>query len=400
MPGASRRIASCVAFTCIALLSSYGPGVRAAELLIPPGYLPAADAKMDERGIWMEMDEAEQALKRSPLVVRDDTITDYVEDVVCRVAGEYCPDVRVYVMRNPYFNASMAPNGTMLIHTGLLVRMTSSDQLASIVGHELAHYTQKHSLRGLRAAKRRMTAGMLVSMGLAVGGVSSGGLPELIALASVMGFTRAQEAEADLLGVGFMEGSGYDPHASYAVWLHLEQEEANASVKRPKGPVFLSSHPAPDARAARLANAAEQLSEGLETRNDASAPPELLVTMVQRNYASLLDEQVRQGDFGRLSTLLDRHEAIGIRSADVAFYRGESWRVRKGAGDHEHAIKAYETALSYDVINPRAHRELGYLLYKYSNSDQAAVHFRTYLEHEPDASDRAMIQFYIDGGWQ
>lgn len=398
MRRALSRIGSYVALSCFVLQMTNAHAAPAVELLIPPGYQPPAEAKMDEHGIWMEMEEAEHVLKRSPLVVRDDTITDYVEDVVCRVAGKYCPDVRVYVIRNPHFNASMAPNGTMLIHTGLLIRMTSADQLASVIGHELAHYTQKHSLKRLRAAKGRMTAGMLVSMGLAAGGIDGGGLPDLIALASVMGFTRAQEAEADLLGVKFMEESGYDPHASYAVWQYLEQEESNASVKREKGPLFLSSHPAPQARANSLAHIAEQLRGGSEM--DEFTLSEMFVTMVQSSYTSLLDEQVIQGDFGRLTTLLDRHESIGISSADVSFYRGESWRVRKGAGDHEHAIKAYRKTLYHNAIDPRAHRELGYLLYKYGDSDQAVTHFRAYLEHEPEASDREMIEFYIGGGWQ
>ena len=168
--------------------------------VISPGYVLPENAKQDERGLWMEMAEVETSLARSPLVVRHEPIARFVSELACEIAAEYCEDLRVYVVRNPSFNASMAPNGIMLVHTGLLARSLRADHVASVLGHELAHYTQTHSIKRWRAAKARMTAGSIVSMGLAAGGISSGGLPELFALSSVMGFTRKQEAHADLLG--------------------------------------------------------------------------------------------------------------------------------------------------------------------------------------------------------
>ena len=179
--------------------------------IIKPGYRPGSDAKMDERGIWMEMDEAELDLKRSPLIVRNGSLDAYVDELACHVAGDYCSDLRFYVIRNPQFNASVAPNGAVLVHTGLIARMASSDQLAAVLGHELAHYTQTHSIKRLRAAKSRMTVGMLFSVGLAAGGLPGSGLPEIFALSSVMGFTRKQELEADVIGAMFINNAGYDP---------------------------------------------------------------------------------------------------------------------------------------------------------------------------------------------
>ncbi len=384
----------------LAVLWTLSSGAGAAEIpikpLIEPGYVPGPDAKADEQGIWMEMAEAEKELRRSPLLVRDPEIVRFVEDVGCRIAGPYCDDLNIYVIRNPTFNASMAPNGTMLVHTGLLVRAKSTDQLASVIGHELAHYTQKHSLKRLRAAKSRMTAGMLVSMGFAVGGVASGGLPEILALSSVMGFTREQESEADLLGAYFMSEAGYRAGAGAELWQMLEAEEERASVKRPKGPLFLSSHPAPERRAGMLGALAESLDDPQRIRAGEGDP---YVNMLQGAYESLMDDQVKLGDHGRLMTLVERHEAMGINPSDVAFYRGEAWRARGGAGDHQHAIEAYLAAIALPDPNPRAYRELGYLEYKHGDVDVAKTHFRRFLELEPAASDRAMIEFYLEDGW-
>ena len=347
----------------------------------------------------LEVRESEETLRHSPLVVSEPTVTDYIGDVMCRVAGEYCPDVRVYVVRNPTFNAGMAPNGMMIVNTGLLVRVTSSDQLASVIGHELAHYTLAHSLHRLRTAKKRMTAGALISMGLAAGGVSAFGLPDLLAMASVMGFTRAQESDADLLGLYFMEQSGYDPHASSRVWQYLEEEEAHASIKGAKRSWFLNSHPAPKVRTRRLSEAANEIVQPTEFAATSVVDP--LTLMIQTYYETLMDDQVKQGDFGRLMTLLDRHAVMGIRSEDVAFYRGEAWRVRQGAGDHEHAIKEYRAATTAaSAIKPRAFRELGYLLYKHGQTDEAVAAFGQYLVLRPTASDREMVEFYMEGGWQ
>ncbi|MCZ6643949.1 MAG: M48 family metalloprotease [Gammaproteobacteria bacterium] len=367
------------------------------EPIIKPGYRPGSDAKMDERGIWMEMEEAELDLKRSPLIVRNGSLDTYVDDLACHVAGDYCSDLRFYVIRNPHFNASMAPNGTVLIHTGLIARITSSDQLAAVLGHELAHYTQTHSIRRLRAAKRRMTVGMLFSVGLAVGGIPGSGLPEIFALSSVMGFTRKQELEADLIGAMFTNNAGYDPQHSAIIWRLLEAEEQHASIKRDKGPIWFSSHPTSTKRAKKLDKISAALIRPTNKIEHMQEDP--LRAVLEQNYELVMDEQAKLRDFGRFSTLVDRHDEMGIRPSLIAFYRGESWRFRGGAGDHEKAIAQYRLAIADEESIARAYKELGYLLYKHGEKEEAKEHFVTYLKKQPDADDREMIEFYLGDGW-
>ena len=112
---------------------------------------------VDERGLWMEMDEAERAMRDSNAVINDPKLVQYVREVVCRTVGEdRCRTVRVYIVRDASFNASMAPNGMMLVHTGLLLRSRDEAELASVLGHEFAHFELRHSLMGF---KQRRTAG-------------------------------------------------------------------------------------------------------------------------------------------------------------------------------------------------------------------------------------------------
>ncbi len=346
------------------------------------------------------MDEAETSLKRSPLVVTDPLITNYVSDIACAVFHAYCGDLRVYVIRNPNFNAALAPNGLMLVNTGLIVRMASSDQLAAVLGHELAHYTQTHSLELLRKAKRNLTVGTLVS---------ALGLPGALAKLGVLNFNRQQESEADELGAYYMVAAGYWPGAASEVWRMLEDEERNALVKRSRGAWFLSTHPRPESRAQTLDAVVQRLADrpalarsakaGLKREGVGMTEADPLIDVVQKRYAILMDEQLQQGDAGRLLTLLERHEAMGIRLSDVLFYRGEAYRIRDGSGDVERAMAAYRQATDFDEVNPGAYRELGYLEYKHGDRQQAQGYFESFLAEEPDAPDRQMIEFYLQGGW-
>ena len=80
---------------------------------------------VDEIGMWREDDESERTLTNSPVVIRDEALTSYVKGVLCAAVGsDRCNSTRVYILREPSFGASMSPNGTMRVYSGLLLRMT------------------------------------------------------------------------------------------------------------------------------------------------------------------------------------------------------------------------------------------------------------------------------------
>ncbi|MGH8643036.1 MAG: M48 family metallopeptidase [Gammaproteobacteria bacterium] len=101
------------------------------------------------------MDKLEHSFKTSSLLVRDATINRYINGVVCRVAGPHCQDIRVYLVRIPEFNASMAPNGVMQVWSGLLLRAENEAQLAYGIGHEIGHYLRRHSLQQWHDVRRK-----------------------------------------------------------------------------------------------------------------------------------------------------------------------------------------------------------------------------------------------------
>lgn len=92
----------------------------------------------------------------------------------------------------------MAPNGVMQVWTGLLLRTENEAQLASVLAHEIAHYRYQHSLEMFRQAKS--TANILAPFQIitTAGGVGYvGSVAELVAVGSLLKFSRDHEREAD-----------------------------------------------------------------------------------------------------------------------------------------------------------------------------------------------------------
>ena len=361
------------------------------EHKIPPGYEP--EEARDERGLWMELEELERGINKSALLVRDPDINDYVNEIVCRVAGAYCDDFRVYVIRNPGFNASMTATGMMQIWTGLIVRARSTDEIAAVVGHEIAHYTRLHSLERLRAIKSKLATGSFFDLALVLATGVSTPVGQLTAMMSVLSFNREQETEADILGTRLLAEASYDPHASYEVWQRIIAEEEAAAVKRKEPSMFSKTHPASHERAAyleRLVNAAYGQPDAERVADDD------LLAIMNTHYLFLMEDQLDTNRFGRTEELLERHKALGVEPSLVYYFYGEMFRQRGGEGDAQSAMGAYLHSVEAGMAPADAYKNLGYLHLKSGDTAAAQVQFRKYLEIDPGADDRAMIEFYLE----
>ena len=358
---------------------------------IPPGYEP--EEAGDEKGLWNEMEEYERSLGKSALLVREPEINIYIDDIVCRVAAAYCGDFRVYIIRNSNFNASMTATGMMQIWTGLITRSSSTDDIAAVVGHEIAHYTLLHSLENLRALRKKMTTGSIFDLVLiATTGVSSQ-LGQMTAILSALAFNREQEAEADLLGTTLVANASYDPHATYRVWQQIIDEEEAAAVKREDRGAFANTHPASADRASYLE---AWVTVRYGEPDQELVADETFLRILNKYYMMLMEDQLATNRFGRTKELLERHAGIGVEPSLVRYFHGEMFRQRGGDGDTELAIAAYRHSIEGGTPPPKAYSNLGYLLLKRGDIDAAQDNFRIYLEVDPEASDRAMIEFYLE----
>ncbi len=373
------------------LCASLAIGQEYVDHKIPPGYEP--EQGPDEKGLWMEVDEYEKAIQHSALLVTDPEINNYVGSIVCRVAAEYCEDFRVYVIRNPGFNASMTATGSMQIWTGLLLRARSSDEVAAVIGHEIAHYTRLHMLERLRGLKKGMAAGTLLDLGIAIFSGVSIPVGQTAALLSALSFSREQESEADFLGARLIAEAAYDPHAAYLVWEGLIAEEASAAVKRREPGLFSKTHPDAEDRAAEL----KTWIEAKYGPGDAEASSNNEhIKMLEEHYLFLMEDQLDTNRFGRTEELLQRHSAMGIDPSLVRFFYGEMFRQRGKEGDDERAMVAYLHSIEGGSAPSLTYKNLGYLYLKAHKMPEAQLNFRRYLEADPKASDRAMIEFYLE----
>jgi predicted Zn-dependent protease len=228
-----------------------------------PGTTPVAGT--DEAELWYAMERAEIELARSPQRVREPGLEQYVRDVACRSSAGYCKDLRVYIMNVPAFNASMAPNGTMMVWTGALLRMRDEAELAFVLGHEAGHFRAQHTLRQWRRMKDTsalLSAFQMLAYGY--GAPNTAMLGSLGIYATMFKFTRDMEREADELGFATVVAEGYDPNAGADLWARMLREEN--TVQRSKSTVF-ATHPATEERLADVKAAAASVSQAPTKRN-------------------------------------------------------------------------------------------------------------------------------------
>ena len=345
------------------------------------------DITTDEGGLWAQSDKAEMEAKTKAELNRDPELTLYVREVACRVAAEYCSDIRVYVMDRPYFNASMASNGYMEVWSGLMLRARSESELAFVLGHEVSHFSHGHSLATWRTMKSRSNVGMVLML---AGGGIVGSLLYLGVMSTVFAFSREQETEADRLSFERTVKAGYDPAAAAALWLSLREETAASDFPKTRasdtrGSIF-NTHPiTPDRIAALEALAAGRAapSEGERARYRAQ---------IRKFLPAWLVDDLRRRDYGQTLHLIDRLAADGEDLGVLEFYRGEAFRRRRLDGDQDKALEAYASASGRPDAPVAVWRELGDMLGKSGKPMEARAAWETYLAKAIDAEDRWLVE--------
>jgi beta-barrel assembly-enhancing protease len=369
------------------------PGVAlAAQAIGPahPGDRPAPGS--DEAELWFQMDEAEIELRKSPQLIRDPALNDYVRRVTCKVAQDFCKDLRVYIVEMPYFNASMAPNGILIVWTGALLRMQDEAELALVLGHEFGHYRERHSLQQWRKLKK--DSAFLSTFGILTAGAGVGIAGSLAGIAGSAGlskFSRDKEREADQIGFAQLVAQGYDPAVGGVLWNAMLREENARDYGKPI-PVF-ASHPKTQERRDDLIAAATASGKvggdlGQARYREAVHPylPRWLEGELSRRMFATSIQLI--GDLRETAAPADR----GL----YTFYLGEAHRRRNKAGDRAEAAALYAEATTQPGAPPEAWREHGMSLRDAGQNALAAAAFRRYLADAPAATDRAFVQRYLD----
>ena len=156
-------------------------------------------------------------------------------------------DWEVNVISTKELNAWCMPGGKIVVYTGLIEQLKlTDDELAAIMGHEIAHALREH---GRERASEAMAEGLALSILGALTGLSQGGmdLSQLVLNVTLtLPNSRQHETEADRIGVELAARAGYDPRAAVEVWEKMAKQANGAP------PQILSTHPAPESRIADL----------------------------------------------------------------------------------------------------------------------------------------------------
>lgn len=151
------------------------------------------------------------------------------------------------IIDQPQINAFVLPGGKISVYNGILVVAKNQHQLATVLGHEVAHVTARHS-------NERASRAMMTGVGVDVAAILLGGgyarqtqaASDTLKMGASLGilnpFSRMQESEADLIGLDYMAMAGFDPRQSVDLWKNMNKSN-KTSV-----PLFMSTHPSGETR--------------------------------------------------------------------------------------------------------------------------------------------------------
>lgn len=191
----------------------------------------------------------ERVLNTNPATVT--RLRNIGDDLVAHV-GVFRPDAshwhwEINLIESKQLNAYCMPGGKIMFYTGIIDNLKlTDDEIAAIMGHEMAHALREHG-------REAMSQAYALEMGKNTLGILLGVNQQTMQLGSTLANyaltlpnSRTNEVEADLIGLELMARAGYNPKAAVTLWEKMEK----ASQSQP--PEFMSTHPAHDTRISGL----------------------------------------------------------------------------------------------------------------------------------------------------
>ena len=187
-------------------------------------------------------------VERSAKLLTDPVINEYVNRVAQNVArnSDLKIPLTVKVIDDPSLNAFALPGGFLYVNTGLLMAAEEEDQVAGVIGHEIAHVAARHwasQMTKMTFAQYAMLPLIFIPMSYPVYMGVMEAYMQGVPLAFLK-FNRGAEAEADYLGIQYMYKAGYDPNSYVAFFGKVMEEERRMPGSMPQ--VFMDHPPTGD----------------------------------------------------------------------------------------------------------------------------------------------------------
>ena len=249
------------------------------HLLAPLGFVAlmlmscsSQPTQQEDAQMKAEAARAFNQMRASMPLVTDRPTIDFVACVATAVVAQLEPpyndiEWELAIFEAESINAFAMPGGKIGVFSGILTVTENQDQLATVMGHEIAHVTAQHS-------KNRAKSSELTNLGINVASILLGGgytgvtytAQQALTAGAQFGITlphtRGQESEADVIGLEYMARAGFDPRESVPLWQRMD-----ASAEK-KPAEFLSTHPASETR---IENLVSEWQTTLPLYNEAQA---------------------------------------------------------------------------------------------------------------------------------
>ena len=206
-----------------------------------------------------------RSVRRTERVMDDPLLSDYIRDLGHRLldaSGAQGTPFYFFLIDDPQINAFAGPGGHIGFYTGLILTTENESELAAVMAHEIAHVTQQHLLRAWESTSNMSipNAAILIAaiaLGVAVGGDAAaaaaiGGQAAIIQ--QQINFTRANEKEADRVGIEILAESGFEPRAMPSFFARMGKANRVYSGNLPE---YLQTHPVSTSRTADALGRAE-----------------------------------------------------------------------------------------------------------------------------------------------
>jgi predicted Zn-dependent protease len=292
-------------------------------------------------------------------IIDDPMVVKYVNDIGNRILATLPQQPFTYqfhVINDDVYNAFATPAGHIFIYTGLINAMEEEEEIAGILGHEIAHVYCRHISQRIERQKKMgwaSLAGLAAGVLLGVGGageaaqaVSVGS--QAAAQSAELAYGREDEMQADQFGVKFITGAGYSAEGLLKI---LKKIRAKTWFGSDQIPTYLKTHPAVEDRIAFIGS-------WIESYNATSKPiPAVKPANFDRIHTRV---ETRYGDEAVVMSRL-RDEVSNNPGDSLAHYRYGLILAR--SGKRSEAIREMRVALTKRAFDPYILKDLGWIYF-------------------------------------
>lgn len=207
-------------------------------------------------------------IRNSHQIIDDLELNEYLQNLgfsLVANSDDAYQNFHFFLIGSSQINAFATPGGVIAVYSGLFLSTDTESELASVIGHEIAHVTQRHLARSFEKTSQLslpLMAGLIAGILLGASGGAGGdvGAAAAIGLSAAgqqaqINYTRANEKEADRIGMRYLNLSGYDPTGMPGFFQKLERKNRYVGKNYPE---FLRTHPITINRIAEATQRAEQ----------------------------------------------------------------------------------------------------------------------------------------------